>query len=64
MSERQAHQTELRDALEARGIDYDPNGPLVAECPYCGTATQYARDHQCYGTRGEDHDARMMDDRD
>jgi hypothetical protein len=52
----------LAERFEAEtGNEFDADGPGVEECPYCGGLTQYASDHDCYGTRGEDHDAQRME---
>lgn len=54
-------QTTIEAFEDTTGNTFDPNGPKIAECPYCDTLTQYASDHSCYGLRCEQAD-RLGDD--
>lgn len=44
------------ERFERRGFTFDPQGPRLAECPYCDTLTQYASDHSCAGLSSESAD--------
>lgn len=54
------------EALEAEGIEFDPNGPTVGHCEYCDKPFQYVADHKCYGTACAAGECRFneYDDRD
>lgn len=39
------------------GHAFDPEGPPVIECGFCGGLLQFVTDHDCYGTRAASAEA-------
>jgi hypothetical protein len=52
------------DDAPAFDLDCAPDAVAPWLCEFCDAPGQWMDDHDCYGTRGEDHHARMMSDLD
>jgi hypothetical protein len=41
----------IEEFEDKTGLTYDPEGPDIDECEYCGEPIQYITDHDCPGMR-------------